>query len=219
MGLDAEFPFGIALADLDRQPGILLGGRPGHRLHEKMREIEVLVGMQILLRLRDDDFQFIAPMHDQLRAHFRADANPIDASRNRHRAIGFDGDLEAARVHGVDQGSIELQQGFAAGKDNVLACSIGARPQAVDGLRECGAVGEFSAQFAIGADEIGIAELANCSRAVAFPPRPQIATGKTAKHRRSPCPRALALQGVENFFDAVHHTLTQLRTNGHWRAV
>jgi hypothetical protein len=64
---------------------------------------------------------------------------------------------------------------------------------------------EFAAALAVGADEIGVAELAHRRGAVAFAPGPQVAAGKAAKHGRPAGVRALALQGVENFFDAVSH--------------
>jgi hypothetical protein len=45
---------------------------------------------------------------------------------------------------------------------------------------------EFAAAAAIGADEIGVAKLANGIAAVGFPTAPQIASGKAAKHCRTP---------------------------------
>jgi len=52
-------------------------------------------------------------------------------------------------------------------------------------------------------NEIGIAELADCARAIFFPATPQVASGEAAEHRRSPRIRAFALQSVKDFFDCV----------------
>ena len=52
-------------------------------------------------------------------------------------------------------------------------------------------------------NEIGIAEFADCARAIFFPATPQIASGEATEHRRSPRVRAFALQSVEDLFDCV----------------
>ena len=41
MRLDTEFPLGIALADINRQTGILFGGQAIHRLYKKMVEFKL----------------------------------------------------------------------------------------------------------------------------------------------------------------------------------
>ena len=64
---------------------------------------------------------------------------------------------------------------------------------------------ELAAADTIGADEIGVAEAADRVRAIFLAAAPQVAAGKAAEHRRPPGLGALALQGVENFFDAVGH--------------
>src|SRR5690606_12477983 len=55
------------------------------------------------------------------------------------------------------------------------------------------------------AHEIGVAELTNRRGAVGLAPRPQIASGKPAEHRRSPSLGAFALQREKNLLDAVAH--------------
>ena len=52
-------------------------------------------------------------------------------------------------------------------------------------------------------DEIRIAELADCARAILFPATPQVASGEATEHRRSPRIRTFALQSVEDLFDCV----------------
>jgi hypothetical protein len=66
-------------------------------------------------------------------------------------------------------------------------------------------IGETPAIHAIGTHKIGVTELANRAQSVFFTPTPQIATGEAAKHSWAASLRALALQGVENFFDAIAH--------------
>jgi creatinine amidohydrolase/Fe(II)-dependent formamide hydrolase-like protein len=53
--------------------------------------------------------------------------------------------------------------------------------------------------------KIRVAEAADCIKAILLATAPQIATGKAAEHRRAPGLCALALQGMEDFFDAVAH--------------
>src|SRR5450830_158541 len=108
-------------------------------------------------------------------------------------------------MHGIDHCDIQLQQGFTAGKHYVLASWISHRPQRVDGRSQGFGSLELAAAFAIGADKICIAELANCLAAIFFAAGPQVAAAKTAKHRRTAGMGTLALQGIKNFFDAVGH--------------
>src|SRR5471030_3006637 len=177
MGLQAQLPLRVALAGLDRQRGVEGGQRAVHRLNEEIVEVQAFVGRQVLLGLRDYDLDFIALADHQLGTHLRADADPVDAGRHRQGAVGFDGDLEAHRVHRGDQLQVQLQQRLAAG-------------------------------LAVGADEVGVAELADGAGAVAFAAGPQIAAGKTAEHGGTPGMSALALQGVKDFFDTVSHGIS-----------
>ena len=55
----------------------------------------------------------------------------------------------------------------------------------------CGTV--LAAALAVGADEVGVAELADRRCAIALASGPEVATGKAAKHRRPSGARALAL--------------------------
>src|SRR5258706_16183978 len=73
----------------------------------------------------------------------------------------------------------------------------------------------FSAPCAVGADELGIAEFADCRGPVLLVARPQITAGEAAKYRPAAGLRALALQREEYFFDRVHRSVirTRLRAN------
>src|SRR5471030_426635 len=208
MGLQAQLPLRVAFARLDRQRGVEGGQRAVHRLDEEIVEVQAFVGRQVLLGLRDYDLDFIALADHQLGTHLRADADPVDAGRHRQGAVGFDGDLEAHRVHRGDQLQVQLQQRLAAGEDHVFAGRVSVRPQRVDGRRQRFGRGELAAALAVGADEVGVAELADGAGAVAFTAGPQVAAGKAAEHGGTPGMGALALQGVKDFFDTVSHGIS-----------
>src|SRR5437660_1235982 len=65
--------------------------------------------------------------------------------------------------------------------------------------------GEATAAGAVGADKIGVAEVANGCSPVFFAPRPQIAAGEAAEDRRAAGVGAFALQGVEDLLNGVAH--------------
>lgn len=71
-------------------------------------------------------------------------------------------------------------------------------------------IGKFAAQSAIGAHKVGIAKTADGGGTVAFAAGPEVATGKAAEHGGAAGLAAFALQGVENFFDAIGHGRTPL---------
>ncbi|MFT5642953.1 MAG: hypothetical protein ACI83P_000487 [Janthinobacterium sp.] len=104
---------------------------------------------------------------------------------------------------------MELQQRFATGKNDVFAGRVGCWPQAVDDASECCAAGKLVTALTIGTDEIGITKAADGGGAIAFAPVPQIASGKTAKNGRATGMCALTLQCIENFFNAVSHSVSQ----------
>ena len=115
------------------------------------------------------------------------------------------GDGEAVSVHAENQGLVQLQQWFATGEDHVFLSWVVRRPQAVDGVRQGPAVRKLAAALAIGSDKVGVAELARGAGAVDLAARPQVAAAEATKHRWPTRVRALALQGVEDLFDAVNH--------------
>ena len=80
-----------------------------------------------------------------------------------------------------------------------------------DGARQRCRIGELAAARPIGADKIGVAELADRVGAILFQPAPQIAAGKAQEHRGAAGLRALALQRVEDFLDRVGHAARVLR--------
>ena len=66
-------------------------------------------------------------------------------------------------------------------------------------------ISEAATIHAIDTHKIGIAKAADSVESIFLATAPQIATGKAAEHRRAPGLCALALQGMEDFFDAVAH--------------
>src|SRR4051812_39190429 len=107
----------------------------------------------------------------------------------------------------IDEGRIDLQQRLAAGQHHI-AVGIVAGPLPGDDVREFVGSGVAAAERAVGADKVGIAELANGGGAVLFAAAPQVAAGKTADHRGAAGMRAFALQGQEYLFDRVAHYLS-----------
>ena len=99
---------------------------------------------------------------------------------------------------------VDLQQRLAAGQHDV-AVGVLAGPLRGDGVGEFVGRGIAAAQRAVGADKIGIAELAGRGGAVLLAAAPEIAARETAKHRRPPGMGAFALQGQKDLFDRVTH--------------
>jgi hypothetical protein len=132
----------------------------------------------------------------------RADADPVEAGRRGHGAVGLDGDLEAGLAQRAHGGLVELEERLAARGHHEGAPAAG--PFCAHGLGERTRVGEFAAAGPVGADEVGVAEVAEGAGAVGFAPRPQVAAGEAQKDGGAPALSALALQGVEDFFRRVH---------------
>src|SRR5581483_5228553 len=100
-----------------------------------------------------------------------------------------------------DQRIVELQQRFAAGADDEPNLAADAR----DVLGQLARRPEVAAPGAAGADEVGVAELADGVGALCFPPRPQVAAGEPAEHRGASGVRAFALEGAEHLLHEVGH--------------
>ena len=130
-------------------------------------------------------------------------------SGGSQRAVGLDGDLEARLVQRADERRVDLQQRLAAGAhDERRAAPVGARPLLRDGVGELLGGAELAAAVAVGADEVGVAERADGRGPVLLVPRPEVAAGEAAEHRRPPGVGPLALQRVEDLLDGVGHRAT-----------
>ena len=170
MGLQAQAPLRVLHAVLDGLFGVGQAGGAVHGLQEEVLEVQVFEARGQGVGLGVDQLEFVAAFDDDRRGAFGADADPVDAGRRLDGAVGFDGDGEAARVDDGEQGRVELQQGFAAGEDDVAVGGVGA-PGGFDGVGEPFGGGEFAAAVAVGADEVGVAEGAGGAGAAGKPPR------------------------------------------------
>src|SRR5690606_20907884 len=129
-----------------------------HRLKPEMLEIEVFEPVGHGQRLRKDQLQFLTRGLNHRGVGLGADADPVDPYGRRHGAVAFDGDLETARMQGVDQRRVQLHQGLAAGADHQLGVAVATAPHPGDMIgHQIGGL-ELAAAIAVHADEIGVAE-------------------------------------------------------------
>ena len=106
-------------------------------------------------------------------------------------------------MQSLDEGLVDLQHRLAAGHHKQARPSDAAqRPLA--SLGEVSGGFELASARTIGADEIGIAELAHGVAAIFLASRPQVAASEAAEHRRRSGIGAFALERVENLFDGIH---------------
>src|SRR5688500_768681 len=84
-----------------------------------------------------------------------------------------------------------------------MAARVG--PVARDGVGEVVCGWELSSTGSVGADEVGVAEVARRRGAVLLAARPQVAPREAAEDGGTSGMSAFALERVEDFFDAVGH--------------
>ena len=144
--------------------------------------------------------QLVAAALDPIGARFGADANPVDAWWDAHRAVGLDRDLETLRMQRLDQGAVDLQERLSACQNHVLV-AFAHRPERGDLQGEVAGPCKLPSKRAIGADKVGVAELASCLGAVFLTPRPKVAPRKAAEHGRPARAQTLSLQRVEDLLD------------------
>ena len=121
-------------------------------------------------------------------------------------SVGLDRDLEPRRVQGLQQRSIELEERLSAGADHEPLAGLdcrATRPRPPPA--SASAVAEAAAARAVGAHEIGVAELADGLGPVALAAGPQVAAREAAEHRGPAGVGAFALEGVEDLLDRVGH--------------
>src|ERR1700733_6741283 len=202
--LQAEPPLRVAQTIIDRAGSVLDDVRPVHRLQRKPLEGQIDKRLGSGIRLRVNQFEFMASAYRKLRAGLGADADPVHAVRRLDRAIGLDPDAEAMPVQRIDQVSIDLQQRFATGQYHV-AVDVRSRPLRGDGIGEHLGGGVAAAQRSVGPDKIGVAKPACCGGAILLAAAPEIAAREPAKHGGPAGVGAFALQGQEDFLDRVTH--------------
>src|SRR5262249_2942727 len=97
-----------------------------------------------------------------------------------------------------DQRLVDLKQRAPAGEYYEGRRRAVAAPRLAGSLGEIVGADELAAAIAMGADEVGVAEIANRRCAVDLAAGPQIAAGEAAEHGRPSGLHAFALQRVEN---------------------
>ena len=109
---------------------------------------------------------------------------------------------EAARMQGREGWRMGRQQRLTAGTDDVaraLAIGESAAPDTCNMIGKRFRAAELAAILAIGADKVGVTELADRLGAVALQPAPEITARKAQENSRAPGLCALALQGHIGF--------------------
>src|SRR6266404_59959 len=202
--LQAEPPLRVVQAILNRARSIFDHVGPVHRLQRKAFKLKIGERLRHRGRLRINQLELMAAAYSQLRAGFRADANPVHAVGRVDCAVGFDADGKAARVQRLDQRGIDLQQRLAAGQDR-KAIGRRSRPLRGDGVGKFFGRRVAATQRAVRADEIRVAELARRGGAVLFAAAPEIAARESAEYGGAPGLCAFALEGEKDLLDRVAH--------------
>src|SRR5258705_1079270 len=199
VGLEGEAPARMPEAVVDRLARVGVARGTIHGLQKEMLEVEGLEALGRRFGLRKDELQLVAAFQRERHGRLRAHAHPVDALRWCEGAVGLDGDTKAAAMQRVDGRGVELQQGLAARAHHEAVRARGTRPFALDRVGERFRVAELSAARTVGADEIGVAEIARGARAILFTAGPQVAAGEAAEDGGGAGVGALALQRVEGF--------------------
>ena len=119
--------------------------------------------------MRKDQLEFIAGVLDELRACFRAHADPIEAAGSGHGSICFHCNLEAPAMQRIDQRTIQLQERFTSGEYHKLLSRNGSwLPGLFNSIRQSYFGIEFAPIRAISSEEIRIAEFADSAGAILF---------------------------------------------------
>ena len=168
-----------------------------------MGKLPLFHGINVAGALRPDKLQLVADTLDNLRTRLGADTYPIDTRVHRYRTVTLNRNLKAGRVQRVDDSIIDLQHWFAAGNYDI-AVGGAIAPQRCNLCRQCISI-IAPTIFAISANKIGVAKLADGDGAVGLAPRPQIAAGKAQENRAAARMDTFALQRQENLFDGITH--------------
>lgn len=222
VGLQGQAPDGILQANPHRFPDVFrVADRIGivHGLQEEIVEGEAGEFGEVEF-LRPNQFQFLSGLLDPARSRFGAHADPVHSTGDLAGAVGFQGDVEASGVQGVDQGGVQLQGGFAAGDDHAGGSRCAA-PEVGHGVGEGVGRFVFASVVAVGGYEIRVAEAAGGGLSGFFLAVPQVATGKAQEDRRPAGAGAFSLQGREDLLDPVGHGVRspyRARTGSSWPA-
>ena len=184
MALQAEAPSGVLHAGVDA--GGHVGGLNG-AIHGLQKPVLKLAGgrhgVQVKTRLGPHQFELLAAGLNPLGARLGAHAQPVNAGRGPHRAVGLHGNAKTARMQGINQGGVDLHQWLATGQHRQAMGVVSAWPLGCDAVGQRVGLGKFATQGAVGADKISVAKPAHGSGTVALAAAPQVAARKAAKHR------------------------------------
>ena len=113
-----------------------------HRLQKEMLKLEMAesFGLRLGFGLRIYELQFVASTERERRTSLGAHANPVNARRSGLCSIGFHRHGEAARVKGVNEGYIKLEEWFSTGTyDHWLGPAVErSQPETRNGISEPG---------------------------------------------------------------------------------
>lgn len=199
MGLDAQPPARMSQAIFNGRLriGSLVG--PVHGLQPELIEWQVFQVRRVYAGLRENQLKFLSLAHNPVSPRLGTGTKPIYTGRRAHCSVGFHRDFKAARMNSVNQGSIELKQRLAAGKD-YEAMTLLTTPCRLDKVSQLIGGFVFAAQCSVCSYKVCIAKLALSGTAILFASRPEVAAGKAAKHGRPTSLTAFTLQGQEYFF-------------------
>ncbi len=180
---------------------------PVHGLQEKMGEVEILDCLGREGVLGEDELEFVSGPDVEVRASLGAHANPVETGRKWACPVGLNRALEALLGEEGENGGVELEGGFAAREDNVWTATHPTvfGPGVDDPADQLLCALEAAAAGAVGADEVGVAELADSLIAIAFTSAPQVASGEAAEDRGPACLGAFSLQSKEEFLHRITH--------------
>jgi hypothetical protein len=147
----------------DRELGVVLSLWTIQRLQKEVAKVELLEAFRFRSLLGEDQLEFMTSAQPEFRSSFGTDADPIDAPRWQHRAVGFDRHDKTSVVQGGDEHLIELQEWLTTCADDQgrTARSQSGRPCRGNGGGKSTRRLEASPTRTIDTDEISVAEPAD----------------------------------------------------------
>jgi len=151
-----------------REPSVTLPLQTIHRLQKKITKVELLEAFRFRSLLGKDQFEFVTSAQPEFCPCFGTDTDPIDATRWKQSAVGFDRHSKATVVQCRDESVIKLQEWLATGAYDQGRAARGcrSRPHRGNGSGESAHGIEPSPTRAIDTDEISVAELADCRETI-----------------------------------------------------
>src|SRR3954447_8327272 len=145
MCLQTESPARVFETVLHRFGGVNFPLRSVHRLKKVMPEPQLFEGGWLGASLRKHQLELLTLSHHQLGAGLGTYAQPVDPNWRLDRAIGLNRHFEAVPVQRVQQGRIDLEEGFSTGTDHKPGVGRSLRPLSGHRFRQRRRSGEPSA--------------------------------------------------------------------------